>query len=767
MSSQKNLLQHAKELHGRGDFAGAHRAYLTVISAFPQSYEALHYVGLLYLQQGEFTHATDWIKRSLKVKQDQPDASSNLAYCLNSLGEYEAAIDECNKALVIDPFNDGAYTNLGNAQKSIGLLAPAEQSYLSAFKLVPNNPQYIYNLANIQFDQKKYHSAIKLFLDCISIAPSFPEAHNNLSACYIKLQEYESALHHSKIACDLRPLYLDALTNTGNALLGLRRANDALNFFIHVSQLGGVSAEICVNIGNALSDLGRSNEALERYIQAIKLNANYADAWKNQALLLSGLGRYGEAIPSYQKALQLDPEAEYIFGNLIHAKTKICDWSEIETLIARLLEQAKSGKKVTAPFPLLSIRDEPEIHGLVAEVFSKDKFPASLATPEVSLHDTIRKVKENRKIRLGYFSADFHDHPTSYLMAGVFELHSKDLFELHAFSFGPRRADMMRARVANAFDYFYDVTDRSDQEIISLARNNGIDIAIDLKGFTQDSRPVIFASRVASVQVSFLGFPGTMGMSAMDYLIADPVVIPCEERKHYSEKVVYLPLCYQPHDFRRLVISSSKTRGVYGLPDQGFVFACFNNSYKITPTIFDSWLRILKSVPESVLWLFKDNSAACENLLNEARLQGLDPARIVFANPLPHEEHLERISNADLFLDTFPYNAHTTASDALWVGLPVLTLKGRSFASRVATSILTFIDVPELIAETQQEYEKKAINFALNRQALSLVSASINQAKAINNFFKTQVFVEKLEASFSEMVRRSRAGLPPGDLWVG
>jgi predicted O-linked N-acetylglucosamine transferase (SPINDLY family) len=359
----------------------------------------------------------------------------------------------------------------------------------------------------------------------------------------------------------------------------------------------------------------------------------------------------------------------------------------------------------------------------------------------------------SQKIRVGYFSADLHSHATALLLAGVLESHDREKFEWIAFSFGPDDPSPLSQRVRSAFDRFVDVRTYGDRMVAMLAREMGIDIAIDLKGFTQDSRAGIFAERAAPIQVNYLGYPGSMGAPYMDYLIADETVIPPSSQIHYTEKVVYLPGCYQPNDSQRTISPHASTRQELGLPTEGFVFCCFNNNYKITPTTFDVWMRILQQVPGSVLWLLKDTPDAALNLQREAAHRGVDAQRLVFAERMPNAEHLARHRMADLFLDTWPYNAHTTASDALWAGLPLLTLQGNTFPGRVASSLLRNLQLPELITEEVQAYEAMAIRLATTPDLLSVLRSRLNAVKHDSTPFKPAQHAKELEALFLEMMK--------------
>jgi predicted O-linked N-acetylglucosamine transferase (SPINDLY family) len=378
----------------------------------------------------------------------------------------------------------------------------------------------------------------------------------------------------------------------------------------------------------------------------------------------------------------------------------------------------------------------------------------------------ILKSKRREKIRIGYYSEDFREHPVTYLITELFELHNKDQFELFGFYLGPPDSSKMHKRVLSAFNQFIDVRLKSDKDIALMSREIGIDIAVDLGGFTGLHRPGIFSYRAAPIQVNYLGYPGTMGAKYIDYIIADLTLIPIESEQYYSEKIVYLPNTYQPNDRNRLVAEKVFTKDELDLPKDSFVFCCFNNSFKITPDTFDGWMRILKAVKNSVLWLLEDNPITKLNLRKEAQVRGIDSSRLIFAKRMFPSENLARHQAADLFLDTLPYNAHTTASDALWVGLPILTCMGKSFASRVAASLLNAIELPELITTTQEQYEAKAIELATNPEKLKAIKYKLERNRFTTALFDTPRFTKHIEAAYKQMYERYQTDLQPNNIYI-
>ncbi len=604
------------------------------------------------------------------------------------------------------------------------------------------------------YQQGKLEESKAVYLRVLEADPLNFDALNLLGLIAARQMNHSLAVKFIREAIQVNPDFAPAHSNLGAALKALQRLDEAVASYERAIALAPDTAEAHSNLGNALREMRRPVEALARYDHAIALKPNYADAYYNRGNALNDLQRRDEAAASFARAFALNPQCEFLPGILIHAFHRICEWADFDQNNDFLEMKLRGREKASPPFPTCMTLDSPALQKLAAEVWMETKCPPQcVSAPAGPVHGSGR-------IRLGYFSADFHDHATTYLIAELFELHDRDRFELFAFSFGPAVQDGMRQRVVAAFDHFIDIRHLTDSQVASLSRELGIDIAVDLKGYTQDSRPGMFAHRCAPVQVNYLGYPGTMGAPYMDYLIADKVLIPEESQIHYSEKIAYLPHSYQVNDTKRQIADASITREAMGLPAEGFVFCCFNNSFKITPQTFDAWMRILQAVPGSVLWLLDDNPHASRNLRKEASARGVDADRLVFGGRIPLPEHLARQRLADLFLDTLPCNAHTTASDALWAGLPVLTLIGKSFAGRVAASLLMAIDLPELVACSQDDYESKAIGWALDPEPLRALRQKLQCNRLTTPLYDTPRFVQHIQAAFVQMHARRLAGLP-------
>jgi predicted O-linked N-acetylglucosamine transferase (SPINDLY family) len=605
-------------------------------------------------------------------------------------------------------------------------LEMAEVYLKEALILELNNPHTLRLLGVVAAQRAEYQKAIEFFLASIDAFPENAVAHSNLGNVYAKLRQFDQALSAYEQAALLDPQ----------------------------------DAETWSNAGIVFFELKRFEEAVALYDKALAINPNYAEALCNKGNALDELKRYEEAIDCYEKALSINPNIDWAPGVWMYLKLKVSAWENLEANIEVLLAKITAGEKVSNPFPLLAMSDDPILHRQASEIFAHYQYPSNSTLGPIAKHP------KGEKIRIGYFSADFHNHATGYLLAELIELHDKKQFELIGISFGPNQDDEMRTRLKKSFDQLIDASAMSDIEIAQLSRDLKIDIAVDLKGFTQNCRTGIFAYRAAPIQLSYLGYPGTMSTNYIDYLIADQTLIPQEAQQAYSEKIAYLPNSYQANDRKRVVSDKQFTKGDLGLPEQGFIFCSFNNNYKILPATFEIWMRLLKAVDGSVLWLYEDNAAAANHLRQEAEKRGVHPSRLVFAKRIPLAEHLARHQLADLFIDAFPCNAHTTASDALWAGLPVLTLMGNAFASRVAASLLNAIELPELITSTPQAYEALAIEIAKNPEKLAALKQKLASNRLTTPLFDTPQFTKDLERAYVQIYERYQADLSPEHLFV-
>jgi predicted O-linked N-acetylglucosamine transferase (SPINDLY family) len=713
---------------------------------------------LAYFQQGNLARAATLYEEILKSQPKHLEALFRLGAISGQTKNPKKAVILFDKALKVDPGNAAAFNNKGLALQELERWEAALASYNQAIALKADYAIAYYNRANVLKELARLDTALASYDQAIAIKADFAEAYYNRGVVLNNLGRLEAAIASYDQAVAIRSNYAEAFFNRGNIQRALTEWDASLASYDQAIAIKPNYAEAYLNRGDVLHALKQSEAALASYDQAIALKADYAKAYLNRGNILRELKQLDAALASYQRAIAIKPDLEFLFGTLRYTRMQVCDWGGLETDLARLTAAVERGETASPPFGVLALSDSAALQKTAAQIWVRAKYPLNRALP------AIPKYPEQDRIRVGYFSADFQDHATSYLIAELIEMHDRSRFEVIAFSFGPDSQGAMRKRLVDAFDDFIDVRRKSDSEVALLARNLRINIAVDLKGFTQDSRPGIFALRAAPLQVNYLGYPGTMGADYMDYLIADRMLVPAASQPHYAEKIVYLPDSYQVNDGKRKIADKAFTRAELGLPPTGFVFCCFNNNFKIMPGTFDCWMRILRRVEGSVLWLFADNPTAVRNLQREAALRGIGAERLIFAKRLDLPEHLARHRAADLCMDTWPCNAHTTASDALWAGLPVLTCAGESFASRVAASLLTAIRLPELIASSPEEYEELAVGLATEPQRLADIRRKLADNRLTTALFDTRAYVKHIETAFSKMYENYQADLPPGHI---
>ena len=642
-----------------------------------------------------------------------------------------------------------------------GDLAEAARLYSDVLRANPRHFAALFSFGYLNYQSGQFEQAERLTGEALRINPRSPEAFFTRGCALQRLHRAAEAVVCFDSALALKPDFAEAQSNRGAALMVLNRHQQALDSLDVALAMAPNHAGAWNNKGCVLQKLGRNEEAVACFNKAITQDGNFAEAFINRGTALAGLKRYQEAADSFERAVLLNPDQPYAQGQHILYRMHACDWRNFAAHRTDVLSRLQTGKPVIYPFVWAalspSLADQLQCAGIMA---------AHQAPPSSAPLWRGERYRHER-IRIAYVSADFHAHATAALMAGVWEQHDRKRFETVAISFGRDDGSEMRTRVINAFDRFLDVRDRSDREIASLIRQLEIDIAVDLKGYTLENRSGIFSHRAAPVQASYLGFPGTMAASYIDYIVADPVVIPPEHRGFYTEQIAYLPDTYQCNDSRRDFLGTVPSRRDAGLPEDGFVFCCFNNSFKIAPEMFDVWMRILREIPGSVLWLLEDSRDATRNLHAEAQNRGVSPARLVFAPRVTAADHLARHRLADLFLDTMPYGAHTTASDALWTGLPVITVLGSTFPARVAASLLKAVGMPELIADSLDAYEALALRLARDPAALDTTRTKLAGNRGTHPLFDTTRFTRNLEAAYFYMWERTQNGEPPMTFGVG
>jgi predicted O-linked N-acetylglucosamine transferase (SPINDLY family) len=699
--------------------------------------------------------------RAIALNPRYAYALCNRGFVLSRLNRLEAALDSYDRSLEISP--DDALVLFNRADVLLQLKQPGE-ALASLDRAVALKPDYVaghFNRGLLLLEQWSSTQALAAFDAVLALKPDYAAAHFKRALLLLELQRPIEALASLDATLALKPDYLEAHYNRGLLLVELRRLTDALASFDEVAALQPAFHDAHLSRGSVLIQLGRFTDALVSLDTALALKPGDPDTHLTRATAFLKMRRYVEAIPEYAQVTASKPDLHFALGFEQHCKLQICDWSDLNTNIERLVAGVRSGATVSSVLLLIAVVDDESVHREAAQIWVREECPAIYDLPALPARTP------SDKLRIGYFSGDFHDHPVALLSAELFESHDRSRFEISAFSMGPRSQTPIRRRLEKAFDRFVDVHDMPAQEVAALARRYEIDIAIDLSGHTDHARPGILSRRVAPIQVSYLGYPGTLGADYIDYLIADPTVIPPEHQSHYTEKIVYLPHSYLPNDSTR-TIDVTPTREQEGLPPDGFVFCCFNASYKIMPECFASWMRVLARVDGSVLWLSAlTDPTAAGNLQREAEKCGVGPHRLIFANLAPSSsQHLARLKLADVFLDTTPYNAHASSIDALWAGVPVLTRIGRSFAGRVAASLLRSIELPELVTTSVQQYEDLAVALATNPSLLTEIKQRLARNRLTTPLFDSHSFVRDLESAYTMIFERYRAGLPPDHLHV-
>ncbi len=669
---------------------------------------------------------------------------------------YVEAEGICLQVLAVIEDNFDALHLLAVIHAAQGRSEAALAGYERSLALSPDHAQALSNRSVVLHRLGRYDEALASCDRALQSQPDYRDALNNRGAALEALRRPIEALQSYDRALALHPDHADAQNNRGNVLQTLRRYGEAVQCYDRALAVRGNFPQALCSRGDALRALNRFDEALDSYARAIALQPDHADSHYNRALTLQSLKRFDEALQDFDAALSARLDHPYALNGVAECVMRLCDWGRRDETAACLAEDVEHAASVVFPFPLANYSSDPVLLRRAAEHFVADGTPL---VPPATTHDPARRT--DRRLRIAYVSGDFRNHPMSHLIAELFELHDRKRVEVLVVSFGPDDKSPARARIAAAADAFHDVQDRSAEEIAALLTDLQVDVAVDLMGYTQDARPAIFCTRPAPVQISYLGFATTTGAPWMDYVIADPVVLPFEDQAFFTEQIVHLPDTYWVNDRRLRIAERAPGRTDAGLPPNGFVFCCFNNAAKITPAVFDIWMRLLAQVPGSVLWLFSESQTAEANLRKEAQTRGIDPGRLVFAAPAARDEHLARHRLADLFLDTLPYCAHTTASDALWAGLPLLTCKGTTFAGRVAASLLSAAGLPELITTNPADYEATALRLARDPAALAELRRRLEDGRDSCALFDTPRFARHMESAYETRSARWRSGQAP------
>ena len=740
-------LQVALDHHKSGLLSESEILYRKILSNNKNNLIVLHYLSILLFQKKNFSEAKKYISCAIKI-------SPNEEAFYNLLGNIEEAENNLTEALKIyemikasHPHSFQNKVSLGNVLYKLKRFNDSIGIYENLLLESPNDINIIFKLANCYNFTEEYEKSILWYSKFISLEQKIPEVFNNRGYIYKKIKDFEKALSDFSKAIELKPDYADTFNNIGNLYRENKNYNLAILNLKKAIEINPYFSEAHNNLGNVHFELEKHEQAILHYDNAIKFNSKHLDAYANKAYTLVKLERYDEAFNFFHTALKLNINKELLFSNYVHTKLKICDWLDLPNLLSFNQSQIKQNKTTNLPFPELSFYDLPEIHKICSEKFCEQNYYTQTNNSKL-----FSNLKQKDKIYIGYISSDFCDHPVSNLLIDMLELHDKEKFKIIGINIGNNPKDEIYKRLSNAFDEIIDVNHLQEKQIAEYCRELEIDIAIDLNGHTENNRMGIFTYRAAPIQLNFLGYPGTSGNKYIDYIIADKTVIPEELKRHYTEKVIYLPNSYLVTPSEKIVSKRKFCRADFHLPEDQFVFCCFNNSYKINPKIFKSWMNILKKVNKSVLWLSPMSKKARNYLRQYAIDQGIDKDRLIFSKNMKlNSEHLRRFSLANLFLDTFPYNAHSTAIDSIWAGVPIVTLTGKSFTSRVVASILNTLNLKNLISYDFVSYEKKAIELATNPNKLRILKTKLKKDKIKKTLFNTKLYTHNIEIIFKSL----------------
>ena len=782
-----DLTARAFSHYHRGEFKRAEQVARQILAVQPSDPNLIQLLAAALVAQSQADAAADLLDKLVRSGFRAGEVLYNLGTALMMAGRHDEAAQRLGQAAEANPRNPDYQNNLGLALLMARRHREAEGAFERACSLRPNWPAAVFNRGRARAIQGRHQEALddysratgssksvppELLLSMgfslhalgrstealetydrlLAVEPGSAEAHNDRGSILFDLKRPSDALAAYSHALALKPKFPDAWGNRGNALLELRRPSEALASF---DQAVAIKPDLVAGHhgrGIALTRLDRVAEAIASFDRALTIDPGNANTHHCRGNALQQQGCLDEALASYSRALTSKPDATPSLTSCAYMALCICDWTTLEGLRADWLASCRLPSFNGACFPVLLVSDDPALHLAAARSHVSNNLRA------VSKDSGTVAARGDGKLRIGYLSADFGKHPVASLIAELIEVHDRSRFSVYGFAASIDDQSSMRRRLGNAFDAFIDVAGAADDELVEIVRKAKIDILVDLGGHTHNNRLMALAERPSPVQVTYLGYPGTTGAPFIDYAIVDKFVIAPGEDKHFTEKLVYLPDCYQANDRKRAVSDRVFSRKECGLPQNAFVFCCFNHPNKFSGTVFDVWTRILRAVPESVLWLLEANSCATENLRKEARARNIEPGRLIFAPKMEAADHLARMQLADLFLDTWPYNAHTTASDALWVGLPLITYSGRSFASRVAGSLLQSVGMPELVTYSTADYEALALRLASAPGAITALRGKLRANVATEPLFDTDRFRRHIEAAFLQMWDRHRAG---------
>ena len=789
------IIQKALQHHQAGDYDEAETLYRQALKIRPDYPDALHLLGFLFHYRGQDEQAVTWINKAVAADPKQPLFFSNLGTVHSALGQPEKAIECYEKALAIRPDYHNALCNMGNAHKDLGRMEEAIACHRKALAIEPNFYEGLNNLGITLQESGQRAEAIECYQKAVALRPEEHLAYSNLGFALHEEGDMAGAIECYKKALAIQPAYIEAYNNLGNVFLVQGKFEEAHTCYHNALAINPDYQDAHNNLGNLLRDQGKLEEALACYEKALSIAPNLYDAYNNMGIAhqkggnkeaavesyrkalaikpnhhsicsnlgfaLQSIGEMEEALSHYKTSLELRPDDPNVHSTVLHQMLWLADWEDYAARYDRMMERFHTAKKSVNPFTFVLFPTTPEEQRQCAAYYVQDKYPVQRDLAAARTY-----APKPPRIKIGYLSCDFQDHATALLMAELFELHDHDRFEIKAYSYGQDDGQSMRQRIMAACDTFTDLFSASHQDAAQCILDDGVHILVEMKGFTNHTRLEIPALRPAPIQASWLGYPGTVGGDFIDYILTDSFITPPGFESHFTEKVVRLPDCYQPNDRQRAIAPETPSRAACGLPETGFVFASFNKTYKINPELFDVWMRILQGTPGSVLWLWESNDSVIRNLRREAEARGVAGSRLFFASYMTIADHLARYRVVDLALDPFPCTSHTTGSDALWAGCPMVTCAGETFASRVAGSLLLNVGLPDLVTHTQEAYETLVLALANDSGRLAAIRQQLQEALASAPLFDSQRYTRGLEAAYEAMWQRFESGLAPDHIDV-
>lgn len=763
------MFERATAAHRAGDLGAAERTYRALLAQAPGHGAAMGGLGALCFQTQRHEEAAALLADAALRLPDDAQLLANLGAAYASLGRQEAAIDCLHRAVAIAPAHVGAWGNLASLLINADRLAEAERAVERLVALAPADADSIRRRATVRRRLGKFAAAIADYRRALELAPTDARLWSGLGGALAKIDELVAAIAAYREAIRLQPDRAEHHTHLGNVLRKRGEHEAALAAHARAIELAPERVAAHINRGAVLHEMGRNDEALAEFRRATELDPKSVMAWCNAASVLAQSRQCADAIGCYRRALALDPDLPLALAGLLHELHHAADWPGMAKIAPRVDRQTAEALAA----------DRAADESAFANVVRVDDPARNLAIAEAACRQIERRMTglqariESRpatasdgRLKVGYVSADFGSHATMHLMRSLFRLHDRRAVEIVAYSTAPGDGSSYRRDAETTVDRFADL---SGIEATAAGRRimaDGIDILVDLKGHTGGSRMDVFALRPAPVQVTWLGFPGSTGARFIDYALVDRVVAPPELGRFFTEALCYLPHCYQVTDCEQPIAAEPLSRRATGLPEKAFVFASFNQGYKLDPTMFRVWAELLRSVPHAVLWLWRANEVLEQNIRREAAGLGLRREQLIFAETMPKPLHLRRLALADLALDTRLCNGHTTTSDALWAGLPVVALLGRHFASRVSASVLKAVGLPELVASSLEEYQAIALRYARDPMALRALKAKLTRNRRTEPLFDTPRFARNLERAYRAIWRRHAAGLPPAMLEI-